>query len=250
MKLDEYNMIWEDDFSYEGKPDSNKWTFEVGEHWANNEEQAYTDRLENAYVKDGMLQICARKEQYGIREYTSARITTYGKKSFQYGYFEICAKLPKGSGSWPAFWMLPDSIKTGEVSWPECGEIDIMEHIGRKENKIWYSLHSGRHNHTRTDTKQYTEIFDFQNVCNEFHTYGMEWCEDHIAFYFDNECIHCFSKADDKEDQTSHSWPFDQPFFAIINIAVGGGLGGEIEESSLPYLMQIKHFRVYEKKVH
>lgn len=245
MKLEGYKLAWEDDFSYEGKPDENKWMCETGEHWANNEQQAYTDKPENVCVKDGMLRIRARKEPFGCREYTSARLSTYGKKSFQYGYFEIRAKLPGGFGSWPAFWMLPDSIKNGSMGWPECGEIDMMEHIGRRENKIWYSLHSGKHNHTRKDTKQYTEIFDFENVCSVFHTYGMEWTQEYVAFYFDEECIHRFSKADDSEDQTPHSWPFDQPFHFIINIAVGGGLGGEIDDSSLPYELDVDYVRVY-----
>ncbi len=243
-----YCLVWEDTFIKDGALDENKWTHEVGEYWANNEQQAYTDRLNNSFVKDGKLYLSAQKETYGIREYTSARITTYGKKSFQYGYFEVRAKLPKGSGSWPAFWFLPDVIKTGEVNWPECGEIDMMEHIGRKENRIWYSLHSGRHNHTRKDTKQYTEIFDCPNVCEEFHTYGMEWTKDYIEFLFDGKVMHRFAKADDVDDQTCHSWPFDQSFFFIINIAVGGGLGGEIDEGALPYVLEVEYVRVYEKE--
>ncbi len=242
-----YQLVFEDNFDYEGRLNETDWTYDVGERWANNEQQAYTDREENVRVSDGMLHLVSRKEVCGIREYTSGRVNTRGKHSWQYGYFEICARLPKGSGSWPAIWMLPDSIHTGK-RWPACGEIDIMEHIGRKENKIWFSLHSERHNHTRKDTKQYTVIKDYERICSEFHTYGMEWTKDAIEFFVDGESACIYRRTDDEEDQTECAWPFDQPFFLILNIAVGGGLGGEIDEAALPYQMDIDYVRVYQKK--
>jgi len=242
-----YELVWEDKFDYEGRLKEEDWTYDVGERWANNEQQAYTDRLTNVYVKDGELHLVALKEKQGIREYTSGRVTTAGKHSWQYGYFEICAKLPKGRGSWPAIWMLPDSIRTGR-RWPECGEIDIMEHIGRKENSIWFSLHSDRHNHTRKDTKQYTVIKEYENVCSEYHTYGMEWTKDYIEFFVDGESACVYRKSDDTEDQSEAAWPFDQPFYLILNIAVGGGLGGEIEDSALPYCMDFEHVRIYQRR--
>ncbi len=241
-----YQLVWEDSFEYEGSLKQADWSCEVGERWANNEQQAYTDRQTNVCVKDGKLFLTARKEQQGIREYTSGRVTTAGKHSWQYGYFEIRAKLPSGHGSWPAIWMLPDSIKNG-VRWPRCGEIDIMEHVGRMENKIWFSLHSERHNHTRKDTKQYTVIKDYEKVCTEFHTYGMEWTKDAIEFFVDGESACSYQKTDDTEDQSEAAWPFDQPFYLILNIAVGGGLGGEIDEASLPYQMEVDYVRVYQK---
>lgn len=241
-----YQLVWEENFDYEGPLKAEDWKYDVGERWANNEQQAYTDRLNNVEVKEGRLHLTARKEKQGIREYTSGRVTTAGKHSWQYGYFEICAKLPAGHGSWPAIWMLPDSIREGR-HWPECGEIDIMEHIGRRENKIWFSLHSQRHNHTRSDTKQYTIINDYEDVCTKFHTYGMEWTQDYIEFYVDGERACVFRKADDPEDQSEAAWPFDQPFYLILNIAVGGGLGGEIDENTLPYQMEVDYIRVYQK---
>ena len=242
-----YELVWEDNFDYSGSLREQDWSCEVGEHWANNEQQAYTDRLQNVEVRDGKLHIQSLKETYGIREYTSGRINTYGKHSWQYGYFEIRAKLPEGHGSWPAIWMLPNSIHEGKP-WPECGEIDIMEHIGRKQDDIWFSLHSGRHNHTRKDTQQYTVIKPYENMTTQFHTYGMEWTEDYIEFYVDGVSACVFRKADDTEDQTEHAWPFDQPFYLILNIAVGGGLGGEIDDTSLPYHMEVEYVRVYQKK--
>ena len=247
MIPENYQLVWEDNFDYEGSLREEDWRYEVGEYWANNEQQAYTDRRNNAEVKDGALHLVSLKEKQGIREYTSARVSTYGKHSWQYGYFEIRAKLPSGYGSWPAIWMLPDSIHAGKP-WPACGEIDIMEHIGRQENKVWFSLHSDRHNHTRKDTKQYTVIKDYEKVCTEFHTYGIEWTEDYIEYYIDGESACIFRRADDPEDQTEAAWPFDQPFYLILNIAVGGNLGGEIDEASLPYHMEVDYVRVYQKK--
>ncbi len=151
-RINEYRLVWSDEFEYEGAPDPAKWNYDLGNHqWANNELQAYTDRPGNVFVRDGRLIIRALKERDGEREYTSARLTTYGRQSWQYGYFEIRAKLPGGRGSWPAFWFLADSIKEG-VPWPLCGEIDMMEHTVVHKDTIVYSLHSQRHNHTRKDT--------------------------------------------------------------------------------------------------
>lgn len=248
MKKEDYRLVWEDNFDNEGSVNAKDWTCEAGERWANNEQQAYTDSLENVRVQGGQLHIVSRKEKHGIREYTSGRITTSGKHSWQYGYFEIRAKLPKGHGSWPAIWMMPDSFRQGNP-WPHCGEIDIMEHIGRRENSIWFSLHSERHNHTRKDTKQYTTICEYQNVCSEFHTYGMEWTEEAVEFFVDGESACIYRRADDAKDQTETAWPYDQPFYLILNIAVGGGLGGEIHDEELPYEMVVDYVRVYQKKV-
>lgn len=245
MISEEYKLVWEDTFDGTALNRAN-WSCEVGEHWANNEEQAYTDSQNNVAVREGRLVLTARKEVCGIREYTSGRITTAGKHSWQYGYFEIRAKLPAGAGSWPAIWMLPDAIRQGK-SWPGCGEIDIMEHVGRQENKIWFSLHSERHNHTRKDTKQYTTICEYDRVCSEFHTYGMEWTEDFIEFSVDGQSACRYRRTDDTEDQTAAAWPFDQPFYLIMNIAVGGGLGGKIDPSMLPCHMEIEYVRVYQK---
>lgn len=245
MNLDNYQLVWQDTF--EGESLSEKdWNCEVGERWANNEQQAYTDHKTNVDIKDGKLVITAKKEKQGIRNYTSGRINTAGKHSWQYGYFEFCAMLPSGHGSWPAIWMLPDSVHEG-AHWPRCGEIDIMEHIGRRENKVWFSLHSEGHNHTRKDVKQYTTIVDYENICTQFHTYGMEWTEEYIEFYVDGVSACVYRKDDDKEDQSETAWPFDQPFFLIMNIAVGGGLGGEIDEASLPYQMVVDYVKVYQK---
>lgn len=243
----DYNLIWSDEFEYEGAPDETKWSYDVGNHrWANGELQAYTNRSSNVYVKDGKLIIKALKEKDGEREYTSTRLITYGKQSFTYGLFEFRVKLPKGKGSWPAIWMLSDAIKEG-MPWPKCGEIDIIEHIGRRRDNLFFSLHSEKHNHTRKDTKQYTTFYDHNGVCDEFHDYVMEWTPEYFEFYVDGKSVCRYNKSDDNDDSFER-WPFDQPYYLIMNVAVGGGLGGDVYEEELPFVMEVEHVRVYQKK--
>lgn len=247
-RMQEYQLVWSDEFDYEGAPDPAKWGFETGNHqWFNNELQAYTDRLENAFVKDGKLMIRALKEQDGERQYTSARMTTYGKQSWQYGYFEIKAKLPGGKGSWPAFWFLADSINEG-TPWPLCGEIDMMEHTLLNKDDVVYSLHSRKHNHTRHDTKQYSTSVHKEGVCESSHVYGLEWTPEYVEYFFDGESVCKYNKTDDAEDQTQEAWPFDQPFYMLLNIAVGGFMGGPVADEELPFVMELDYVRVYQKK--
>lgn len=261
MDLNEYKLVWEDHFDYEGKPDSAKWNFEVGNHqWPNRELQAYTDRPGNIYVKDSNLVIRAIKEQDGEREYTSAKINTCGKASWTYGYFEFKAKLPAGVGSWPAIWMMPEHIRMPKeeqakqgiapeyMHWPNCGEIDIMEHIGRKLNYLLFSLHCKNHNHADPTTTNYSTGIQFDGeVSTEYHIYGMEWTEDYIEYYVDGKSYCRYSKADDP-DQSHASWPFCKPFYLIFNIAVGGGLGGDVTDADLPFEMFIDYVKVFQKK--
>ena len=281
MDLNEYKLVWSDDFNYEGPPDPEKWGFETGNfQWPNKELQAYTDRPGNVFVKDGKLTICSIKEQDGEREYTSAKLTTSGKACWQYGYFEVRAKFPCGVGSWPAIWLMPykkrRTLPEGiplrldgrpdfqnfteehwrlfpkppiEDRWPNCGEIDLVEHIGRRPNSALFSLHSGRHNHTRKDTIPYTTVVDFEDgFFNDFHTYSMEWTPDFFEFFIDGVSYCRYNKADDPIDQGYDSWPFDKPFHLLINTAVGGGLGGPVKDEDLPFLFEIEYVHVYQKK--
>ncbi|MBP1754802.1 MAG: bglA 1 [Firmicutes bacterium] len=244
----DYHLVWSDEFDYEGLPTSEKWNYDLGNHqWANRELQAYTDRPDNVYVKDGRLTITARKEQDGEREYTSTRLTTYHRQSWQYGLFEFRVKLPKGFGSWPAVWMLSDAIKTG-TPWPLCGEIDIIEHAGKNQDQMFFSLHSDKHNHTRKESERYTVFKEFPGVSDDYHDYHMEWTPDYVEFYVDGVSACRFNKSEDIEDQSEKSWPFDQPFYLIFNIAVGGSMGGVVVEADLPFLMEVEHVRVYQKK--
>ena len=237
-----YRLVWSDEFDYEGRPDPTKWNYDIGGHgFGNREDQYYTDRIENAYVKDGMLHIRALKENYDTHRYTSARLTTYQRQSWQYGKFLIRAKLPKGNGTWPAIWMLGDSIKTG-TRWPLCGEIDIMEHVGRDQDMIHFSLHSETYNHVKRTQK--TAYFRIPNVSDTFHEYGIEWDPTSIAFFVDGIQYAKFTK---EATDTVKEWPFDQSFYLILNIAIGGTWGGEIDDSIFPQEMLIDYVRVYQK---
>lgn len=248
FEKDGYQLVWADEFTYEGRPDPAKWNYDLGDKWFNNEAQAYVDHLENAFVKDGRLTIQARKEKSGNAEYTSARLTTWERQSWQYGYFEIRAKLSGGAGAWPAFWFMPDAERRG-VHWPLCGEIDMMEYTEMNKDVLVYSLHSQNHNHTRHDTKQYSTSVHREGVTEDYHVYGLEWTPEYVEYFFDGESVCRYCKTDDAEDQTERSWPYDQPFYLILNIAVGGFMGGEIREADLPYLMEVDYVKVYQKTV-
>lgn len=240
-----YQLVWSDDFNYEGKPDPKKWDIDVGGHgFGNAESQYYTDRMDNVYVKDGLLHICGMKEKYKNCEYTSAKITTKGKKGFQYGKFLIKAKLPKGIGTWPAIWFLPESF--GEDNkWPQCGEIDFVEHIGRKKDHLHFSLHTGLYNHKNDD--QYETIKIVEGVTDRFVEYGMVWTKEKIEFYIDDKKVVEYIAGDNGKDSGEMGWPFHQPFYLIINFALGGYWGGEIDDSSLQGELLVKYVKYFEK---
>jgi len=233
-------LVFKSDFTQDGKPKDNEFVHQIGAHrWGNRELQYYTDSLDNCYVKDGLLHLVAKKESINDTKYTSARLTTHGKHSWTYGKFEITAKLPKGKGSWPAIWMLPDRIKM--YGWPRGGEIDIMEHVGKDQDMVHFSLHSETYNHIKMTHK--TKFQKFSKVSDSFHKYGMIWDEKHFAFYVDDIEVASFKK--DSKD-TFDEWPFDQPFHLILNIAVGGTWGGEVDETMLPFEMVISKIEVFQ----
>lgn len=261
MQLENYQLVWEDDFNYEGRPDPAKWTFDVGNQWFNRELQAYTDRETNVYVHNGNLVIRAIKERQGDKEYTSARIKTKGIESWTYGYFEFRAKLPRGIGSWPAFWMMPDldrlteedrekySLLSEDMRWPNCGEIDIMEHVGRRQNNVLFSVHCKNHNHANPNTVGYTTAAQFEeDLSGDYHIYAMEWTAEYIEYFVDGVSYCRYNKADDPVEKEHDSWPFCKPYFLIMNIAVGGGLGGPVNDEDLPFEMYVDYVKVYQKK--
>ena len=214
------SLVFADEFNGSGSPDSSKWSFEIGNSgWGNNEVQYYTDRLENAKVEDGVLKITAQKENYEGAPYTSARIITLGKFDFTYGKVEVRAKLPVGGGTWPAIWMLGSNISS--VGWPASGEMDIMEHVGNNPGTVISAVHTPS-SHGNTQNVATTEV---DNISSEFHVYGVEWDENKLAFSVDGEVHYTYSPST-KNDST---WPFNKNQFLILNIAVGGTLGGEID---------------------
>ncbi|MDX1332263.1 MAG: glycoside hydrolase family 16 protein, partial [Robiginitalea sp.] len=205
---------------------SDTWNFELGDGcpelcgWGNNEAQVYT--RSNHRLEDGMLIITARKEDSG---YTSARLTTRDKMEFQYGRLEARAKLPTGTGVWPAIWLLGSNI--GEVGWPRCGEIDIMEYVGKAPGEVHTSLHTPD-SHGNTVNTMKTPV---EEIEEGFHLYAVEWEPDRIEFFIDGRSVYRFAP----EKRTEEIWPFDQPFYLIVNLAVGGNFGGpEIDDSIFP----------------
>ena len=230
-----YRLVWADEFNT-NSVDTTSWSFETGDHgWGNNEFQLYT-KSGNAEVKGGVLIITARKE--GAR-YTSARMVTRSKRTFTYGYFEIRAKLPQGKGTWPAIWMLGQNI--GEVGWPACGEIDIMEHVGRQPKRIYTTIH----NVSGHGDKAYSKIYPLSDPFGTYHLYAVEWTSAQIRFYIDGKMVHRYRPA----KQMADNWPFNQPQFLILNIAIGGNFGGfEVNDACLPQSMMVDYVRVYQYK--
>jgi len=240
-----WQLVWADEFDRDGKPDAKKWKYETGYLLRNREAQHYTDKLKNAYVKDGHLIIEAIKEKSKApngktADYTSASL--YSAKPFRYGRIDVRAKLPTGRGMWPAIWMLADRI--GKVRWPLCGEIDIMENVGYDPHVIHGSVHTLKYNHT-INTHQ-SSAWELDKPWENFHVYGIEWYPERIDFYIDRVKYMTFANEGSGEE----AWPFDNPHNLKLNIAVGGMWGGVkgIDDSIFPQQMVIDYVRVYEAK--
>ncbi len=234
--------LWNDEFDGDAI-DTEKWTFEIGtgaSGWGNNEWQYYTDRSENAYIKDGILHIRANKESFEGASYTSARMITKGKFSFTYGTIEARIALPVGKGIWPAFWMLGENID--QVSWPACGEIDIIEAVN-DENIVYGTNHWQTEGH-QADYGNNTGGFHGASTAldiTEFHTYKFTWDEKLIAMYVDDFKYHEISI----EDNAGGTEAFHKPFFLLLNVAVAGNWPGfEVDDAQFPNEMLIDYIRV------
>lgn len=226
-------LAWSDEFDLPGAPNASKWGYDLGAGgWGNNELQYYTNRLDNAEVSGGTLKITAKKENFSGSTYTSARLLSKDKFSFRYGKVEARAKLPAGGGTWPAIWMLGNNI--GTAGWPACGEIDIMEHVGNQLNKIFatvhYPGHSGGGGVTNTTT--------ISTATSEFHIYSLEWNTTEMKFFVDGNLFHTVPN--------NNTLPFNQSFFLITNIAMGGNFGGTIDPAFSSGTMEIDYIRVYQ----
>ncbi len=234
-----YELVWSDEF--DGNTlDRDKWTFETGGYgFGNAELQYYTENL-NAIVENSFLKIEARKQKFENCEYTSAKLTTYGKKHFQYGRFEVKAKVPKFTGSWPAIWLLPVSFMEKREKWPLCGEIDLMEHVGHSPETIHFSLHTQKYNFM--DGKQYTSVHERIGCMDEYVEYAMDWLEDRIDFYMDGKLVKTFKPRGVADNE---SWPFNKPYYFILNLAVGGHWGGEVNDEQLPQTFNIEYVKYY-----
>ncbi len=241
-----YTLVWNDEFDEDspnnGKPalpNTEKWWHETAEpKWVNNELQKYVAGVFNgdtvSTIYDGTLKIIAQKSGENI---ISARLNT--TESWTYGYFEASLKVPGGKGTWPAFWMLPKNFKR----WPKDGEIDIMEYVGYRPNIVQSSIHTKSYNHVNRTEKTATK--PIENAETEFHIYAIEWTPNYIKGFVDGE--EYFRYDNDKNDNID-TWPFDNPFYIILNLAWGGDWGGSqgIDESKLPAIYEIDYVRVYQ----
>jgi beta-glucanase (GH16 family) len=242
----EWQLVWADEFDVNGLPNPQKWNYEVGGHgYGNNELQYYTNqRSQNVRVKDGLLTIEAHRESYYENEYTSAKLTSKGKGEWRYGRIEVKAKLPKGRGTWPAIWMMPEQSQYGSGGWPDNGEIDIMEHVGFDEGQVHCTIHCAAYNH-RINTQVGKSIL-LPDATQQFHIYSIEWWENKIEGFVDDEKYFSFANQN-KDWQT---WPFDKPFYLILNLAIGGDWGGAqgVDNTIFPEQFTIDYVRVYEWK--
>ena len=226
------NLVWSDEFDTDGSPDSANWTYDLGDGgWGNNEAQTYTDNAENVSVADGVLKITAKADG---DSYTSARLKTQGLNSFTYGRVEVKAKLPSAQGTWPAIWMLGDSFDS--VGWPKCGEIDIMEQTGADKNTIGGTCHW--FDDANSVAANYGLTTSITNASTEFHVYALEWTEDAIKIFVDDNKYY--------EMTNSEALPFNADFFLILNVAMGGTLGGDIDPAFTEDSMEIDYVRVYQ----
>ena len=244
---DKWELVWSDEFEGEGAPDLMKWTYDVGNWgWGNNEPQYYTnDRRENARLEDGNLIIEARKNDMN-QAWTSARLTTRGKTSFLYGKYEFRAKVPSADGTWAAGWFLGDKY-VDELSWPYCGEIDVLECVGKEiDDETGDGINHGSC-HTRTyyfkEGTHITAVTDVEDMVNTYHTYSIEWTPNEIKAFVDDEHYYTYDKTKDELE-----WPFNDPQNIILNLAMGGGMGGEIDPSIESQQFVIDYVRVYEKR--
>lgn len=211
-------LVWSDEFEKAGAPDPQNWTYDIGigeGGWGNREIQSYTKNAENVRVENGRLVINAIKNNAG--QWSSARVKSQGRQSFEFGTIEFRAKLPAGSGTWPALWLLGENIT--QVGWPSCGEIDVMEHVGKTPGKIHGSLHSPS-SFGNTQNTATTTVSDFDT---EFHVYSVDWTPESITFRVDGIAYYTYAP----NPKNSDNWPFEGPFFLIMNIAMGGNFGSD-----------------------
>ncbi|MEM1319254.1 MAG: glycoside hydrolase family 16 protein [Bacteroidota bacterium] len=237
-----WQLVWEDEFDGPAgqSPDSAKWTYDIGTDWGNAQLEFDTDRPENVSMDgEGNLAIIARRENFGGSAFTSARITTQNLFDQAYGRFEARIKMPWGPGIWPAFWLLGSDITT--VGWPQCGEIDIMEYRGQEPNIIHGSVHGPGYSGGEAVTKAFA--FEQGRFDTNFHVFAVEWGEDYIDYFVDDEVYFRVRPGD-----VDGEWVYDHPFYIILNVAVGGNyVGFPTPQTPFPQTMLVDYVRVYKE---
>lgn len=245
-----FRLVWSDEFDTAGLPDTARWNYDVERNfagWYNNELQYYAAaRAENSRVENGNLIITARREDlpalndWGGQHYSSARLITRGKAEWTYGFIEIRAKLPCGRGTWPALWMLSAPPQT---TWPDDGEIDIMEHVGFDPGVIHATMHTSAYNHTRNNAR--TATTTLADACTAFHRYQLTWNVNQIKVGIDDRNFYQYAN----DHSGNAEWPFDSPQYLILNVAVGGDWGGQmgVDDAIWPVQMEVDYVRVYQQ---
>lgn len=240
----EPKLVWSDEFD-STTLDSDKWFITIGDGcpqlcgFGNNELQYYSERSENLQIKDGKLVITAMHDSIQNSAYSSAKVMTKNRGDWKYGRVEVSAKLPIGTGTWPAIWMLPAKNKYG--GWPKSGEIDIMEHVGYNPGMIYGTVHTQSFNHMKGTQKGDSTLI--KDASEAFHKYAIEWTADKIEWFIDGKKYHTFKNT----GKNSNDWPFDHPFYVILNVAVGGSWGGSrgVDDSIWPQSMEVDYVRIY-----
>lgn len=231
-------LVWADEFNQNGLPNSKYWDYEVG-FVRNKEEQYYTkERLENVRIENDLLIIESKKEDYKNAEYTSASINTFKKVAFEGDFrVEVKAKLPKGKGIWPAIWMM--GINREHVGWPKCSELDIMEFVGHTPNKVYQTMHWAD---KATDYKHKSKgshcVLD--DIHTNFHIYGLERVGNNIKVFIDDKYLLNFDAP-----TTAYEGSFVKPVYLLLNTAIGGSWGGEVDEAIFPQRFEIDYVRYY-----
>jgi len=229
------DLVWSDEFDTDGAPSTSAWAYDLGAGgWGNGELQTYTDNAENVSVADGVLKITAKAD--GSGGYTSARLKTQGLYEFTYGRVDVRAKLPTGGGTWPAIWMLGANFST--AGWPACGEIDIMEAVGNTPGYVQCALHTPSSSGA-TENMESTTLADASDA---FHVYSVNWSPNEISFLIDDEIYYTYAP----QTKDSSTWPFNADQFLILNVAMGGSLGGTVDASFTEGSMEIDYVRVYQ----
>jgi len=251
-----WTLVWSDEFDKPGAPDPAAWTLEEG-YLRNKELQYFTrGRLENARVENGNLIIEARKDGWDDHPITSASVVSKGRRTFLYGRIVVRAKLPGGRGTWPAIWTLGDNHpgsrgilpegapRESVVGWPDCGEMDILENVGFDPDVVHANIHTGAYNHRKGNGKG--SKITVKSPSLEFHEYAVEWYEDRLEFFVDDTRYFIYRK----ESADPKVWPFAQPHWLLLTLAIGGSWGGKqgVDETLFPHRFEIDYVRYYQLK--
>ncbi len=234
-------LIKEVDFTKTRSLDRDMFTVAVGKKWANEELQQYVDDDNHLYFDEHGMHI---KATYSEEEgYKSTRIHTKDKFTFQYGKIDIVAKVPKGRGTWPALWMMSNDMRYG--GWPKSGEIDIMEHTGNHCDELFLALHTEAYNHTKAS--EYLTKLQVEGLSDDYQKFSLLWTDSFIEYFLNDASVAKYEKGEDGKDESHRGWPFNHPYYLLINLAVGGTFGGKAVKEDFPQVFSVKSIKLYQE---